>query len=499
MAPGARLRIFDTQSSTGTVRGIWDRTSSVARTLYDKVWDSHAVREDADGVSVVYIDRHLVHEFTSPQGFDMLRTTGRLVRRPQLTLAVADNTVPTTPGGESVLDAEDRLLIDALHDNCRAFGVPLLGRQDPRRGIVHVVGPEQGFTQPGSTVACGDAHAATHGAFGALAFRIGATDVGSVLATQTLLQRRAPSMRIRVDGRLPAGCSAKDLVLSLVARVGAKGADGHVIEFAGPAVAALSMEGLMTLCNMSVETGALAGLVAPDDTTFAYLEGRPMAPKGADFDKAVAHWQTLPSDSEAVFAREIVHTADEVTPQVTWGTCPDRALPITGRVPDPAAVDDPTAGAAMRQELAYMDLQPGQPLEGVGVDRVFIGSCVNGRIEDLRAAAQIVAGRQVASGVRAMAVPGSALVKSAAEAEGLDRVFLDAGFEWRDPGCSLCIAMNGDALAPGERCVSTSNRNLENWQGRGGRTHLTGPAMAAAAAAVTGHLTDVRRFATGNR
>jgi len=465
---------------------------SEARTLYDKLWQRHAVRDLSGGFSLLYIDRHLVHEFTSPQAFAGLRAAGRTVRRAGATLAVADHTVPTTDGGPGGRDdADSAALVDALRENCRTFGVPLFDSGDPHRGIVHVIGPEQGFVLPGETVACGDAHVATHGAFGALAFAIGISEVEHVLATQTLIQQRAGNMKVTVGGRLAPGCSAKDLILAIVGKLGRKGAAGHVIEFAGPAIDALSMESRMTVCNMSIETGARAGLIAPDDAALAYLKQRPMAPHGAAFDTAAAHWRTLKSDAAAHYDIELTVDAGDIAPQITWGTSPADVLPITGRVPDPRAAGDAEQHAVVAQALAYMGLEPGMPLAGIAVDRVFIGSCTNGRIEDLRAAAAVAKNRQVADRVAAMVVPGSSPVKAAAEAEGLDCIFRAAGFEWRDPGCSMCIALNADRLAPGERCASTSNRNFEGWQGRDGRTHLLSPAMAAAAA-VTGRLTDVR-------
>jgi 3-isopropylmalate/(R)-2-methylmalate dehydratase large subunit len=463
------------------------------RTLFDKIWRSHLVHRAEDGTCVLYIDRHLVHEVTSPQAFEGLRAAGRDVRRPTATIAVADHNVPTTDRSEGIADEESRIQIETLEQNCRDFGVPYFAMNDIRQGIVHIIGPEQGFTQPGMTIVCGDSHTSTHGAFGALAFGIGTSEVEHVLATQTLIQQPARNMRITVDGALGHGLTAKDLILAIIGKIGTAGGTGHVIEYAGPAVAALSMEGRMTMCNMSIEGGARAGLIAPDETTYAYLKGRPHAPKGAEWETALAYWRSLPSDKGARYDREVTLDAATIEPQVTFGTSPQDVLPISASVPDPRKLDDPGRREAMIRALDYMGLQPGTRLMDVAIDRVFIGSCTNGRIEDLRAAAAIARGRHVAKGVQAMVVPGSGLVKHQAESEGLDRVFLDAGFEWREPGCSMCLAMNADKLLPGERCASTSNRNFEGRQGRGGRTHLMSPAMAAAAA-VTGKLTDVRRL-----
>ena len=461
------------------------------RTLYDKIWESHVVHEQEDGTCVLYIDRHLVHEVTSPQAFEGLRTAGRPVRRPQATLAVADHNVPTTDRSVGIEDEESRIQVETLSANCREFGVPLFDMDDVRQGIVHIIGPEQGFTQPGNTIVCGDSHTATHGAFGALAFGIGTSEVEHVLATQTLLQKRSKNMRITVNGALGAGVTAKDIILAITGRIGTAGGTGHVVEFAGDAITGLSMEGRMTVCNMTIEAGARAGLIAPDQTTFDYMQGRPMAPKAGAFEQAVAYWRTLKSDPDAVFDSEIELAAADIAPYITWGTSPEDALPITGAVPDPASAADEGKRQAMQRSLDYMGLTAGTAFTDVPVDRVFIGSCTNGRIEDLRAAAAIAEGRTVADHVGAMVVPGSGLVKEQAEAEGLDKIFTEAGFEWREPGCSMCLAMNADRLEPGERCASTSNRNFEGRQGFGGRTHLMSPAMAAAAA-VTGRLADVR-------
>jgi len=434
-----------------------------------------------------------VHEVTSPQAFEGLRNAGRTVRRPELTLAVADHNVPTKDRAKGIADPESREQIAVLEKNAREFGIDYLAMDDIRQGIVHIVGPEQGFTLPGTTIVCGDSHTSTHGAFGALAFGIGTSEVEHVLATQTLPASKSKNMRVSINGALPLGVTAKDMALAIIAKIGTAGGTGHVIEYAGEAVRALSMEGRMTLCNMTIEGGARAGLVAPDETTFAYIAGRPRAPKAAAFEVAVATWRTLKSDADAKFDAEIVLDAADIAPMVTWGTSPEQALPVTGLVPDPAAFTDADQRAGAERALAYMDLKPGMPLSELKVDRVFIGSCTNGRIEDLRAAAAIAKGRKVAAHVGAMVVPGSGLVKHQAEEEGLDRVFLEAGFEWREPGCSMCLAMNADKLAAGERCASTSNRNFEGRQGRGGRTHLMSPAMAAAAA-IAGHLADVRQF-----
>jgi 3-isopropylmalate/(R)-2-methylmalate dehydratase large subunit len=461
------------------------------RTLFDKIWDAHVVERSADGTCLLYIDRHLLHEVTSPQAFEGLRAAGRSVRRPDATIAVVDHNVPTTDRRAGIAEPESRLQIETLERNVAEFGVPYFPLLDARQGIVHIVGPEQGLSLPGMTIVCGDSHTSTHGALGALAFGIGTSEVEHVLATQTLLQKPAKNMLVQIDGALPPGVTAKDLVLAVIGRIGTAGGTGHVIEYAGSAIRGLDMAGRLTVCNMSIEAGARAGLIAPDETTFAYIEGRPYAPQGKALDHAVAYWRTLPSDPGAVYGRTVVLDAAEIAPMVSWGTSPEAVLPITGVVPDPADVADEAARIQMRRMLQYMDLQPGQKLDGVPIDTVFIGSCTNGRIEDLRAVAAIARGRHVASGVRALVVPGSGLVKAQAEREGLDRVLLAAGFEWREAGCSMCLGMNPDQLSPGQRCASTSNRNFEGRQGPGGRTHLLSPAMAAAAA-VTGRLTDVR-------
>jgi 3-isopropylmalate/(R)-2-methylmalate dehydratase large subunit len=468
-----------------------------ARTLYDKIWDNHVVAQESDGSALLYIDLHLIHEVTTPQAFAGLKAAARPVRRPDLTLAVADHNTPTEDqalGLPGVKDPEARLQLETLTKNVAQHGIEYFPMGDPRNGIVHVVGPEQGRTQPGMTIVCGDSHTSTHGAVGALAFGIGTSEVEHVLATQTLRSRKAKNMLARFDGRLPAGVYAKDMILALIAKIGMGGGTGHVIEYAGEAIRALSMEARMTVCNMSIEAGARAGLVAPDEKTFAYLMGRVAAPKGGAWQEALLYWKTLKSDPQAAFDEEHVIDVSTLAPHVTWGTNPEQGAAIDDVVPDPESFADPVKAETARRALAYMDLSAGQKLEGLAVQRVFIGSCTNSRIEDLRVAAQIANGKTVADGVRAMVVPGSGLVREQAEAEGLDRIFIDAGFEWREPGCSMCLGMNPDKLAPGERCASTSNRNFEGRQGRGGRTHLVSPAMAAAAA-VAGCLVDVRGMA----
>ena len=465
-----------------------------AKTLFDKVWESHVVERLEDETCLLYIDRHLVHEVTSPQAFEGLRLAGRAVRRPDATIAVVDHNIPTSDRAEEIAEPESRLQVDTLERNVAEFGVPYFPVRDARQGIVHIIGPEQGLSLPGLTIVCGDSHTSTHGALGALAFGIGTSEVEHVLATQTLLQKPAKNMLVQVEGALGPGITAKDLMLAIIGRIGTAGGTGHVIEYAGEAIRALDMAGRMTICNMSIEAGARAGMIAPDDTTFAYIKGRPYAPQGEAFDHAVAYWRTLPSDPGAHYDRVVTLQVAEILPMVTWGTSPEAVLPITGTVPDPALVEDEAARAQMQRMLDYMALTPGQKLIDIVVDTVFIGSCTNGRIEDIRAAAAVALGRHVADGVRAMVVPGSGLVKQQAEAEGLDKVLLDAGFEWREAGCSMCLGMNPDRLQPGQRCASTSNRNFEGRQGPGGRTHLSSPAMAVAAA-VTGRLTDVRTLA----
>jgi 3-isopropylmalate/(R)-2-methylmalate dehydratase large subunit len=463
------------------------------RTLFEKIWDSHVVDRQDDGTCVIYVDRHLVHEVTSPQAFEGLRMTGRTVRRPDATVAVADHNTSTLPASAGGVDEESRIQIETLEKNVADFHVPYFGMDDPRRGIVHVIGPEQGLTLPGMTIVCGDSHTSTHGAFGALAFGIGTSEVEHVLATQTLIQKPAKNMRVAVEGSLPIGVTAKDVILAIIGRLGTAGGTGYVVEYAGRAIRELTMEGRMTVCNMSIEAGARAGLIAPDETTFKYLEGRPYAPKGGAWDLALGQWRRLPSDKNAAFDSQLDLIAADIPPMVTWGTSPQDALPITDVVPDPANAPDENRREAWARSLAYMGLTPGTRLVDVPIDRVFIGSCTNGRIEDLRAAAEIARGRKVAAGVSAMVVPGSGLVKAEAEKEGLDKIFLEAGFEWRIQGCSMCLAMNADRLEPGQRCASTSNRNFEGRQGRGGRTHLVSPAMAVAAA-IRGTLADVRDF-----
>jgi len=464
---------------------------SAPKTLFDKIWDAHVVHLQDDGTCLIYIDRHLVHEVTSPQAFEGLRDAKRSVRAPNRTLAVADHNIPTTDRSVGIEDEESRIQVEALEKNAADFGVPYFAMDDKRQGIVHVIGPEQGFTLPGMTIVCGDSHTATHGAFGALAFGIGTSEVEHVLATQTLIQKPAKNMRITVDGALADGVTAKDVILAIIGKIGTAGGTGHVIEFAGSAIRGLSMEGRMTVCNMAIEAGARAGMIAPDETTFAYLQDRPMTPKGEHWDKAVAYWRGLPSDEGARYDSEIAMAAEDIAPTVTWGTSPEDAIAINGVVPDPTKEKDPSKRAKIERAIEYMGLEAGQKLTDIKVDTVFIGSCTNSRIEDLRAAAALADGRTVAAGMRAMVVPGSGLVKEQAEAEGLDKVFIAAGFEWREPGCSMCLAMNADKLTEGERCASTSNRNFEGRQGRGGRTHLVSPQMAVAAA-LAGHLVDVR-------
>jgi 3-isopropylmalate/(R)-2-methylmalate dehydratase large subunit len=465
------------------------------RTLFDKIWDSHVVEKLPDGTCILYIDRHLVHEVTSPQAFESLRLAGRKVRRPDCTIAVADHNIPTVgsrvPG--DIKEEDSRIQVETLEKNVVEFGVPYIPILDVRQGIVHIIGPELGLSLPGTTIVCGDSHTSTHGALGALAFGIGTSEVEHVMATQTLLQRPAKNMKVQVDGSLGFGCSAKDIVLAIIGELGTAGGTGHVIEYTGEAIRALDMAGRMTVSNMTIEAGARAGLIAPDATTFNYIKGREFAPKGEAFERAVAHWRTLPSDPGAHYDTTLVLNAADIAPMVTWGTNPGAVVPITGEVPDPADEPDEGKRAQMQRMLDYMDLRPHQRLADVPVDVVFIGSCTNGRIEDIRAAAAVAKGRKVAANVQALVVPGSGLVKQQAEQEGLDRILLDAGFEWREPCCSMCLGMNPDKLTRGQRCASTSNRNFEGRQGPGGRTHLVSPAMAAAAA-VTGRLSDVRQL-----
>jgi 3-isopropylmalate/(R)-2-methylmalate dehydratase large subunit len=462
-----------------------------AKTLYDKIWDSHLVDVQEDGASLLYIDRHLVHEVTSPQAFEGLRVAGRKVRRPDATFAVADHNVPTKDLDKGIVDPESKLQVETLEANVKEFDVTYFSMTDERRGIVHIIGPEQGLTLPGMTIVCGDSHTSTHGAFGALAHGIGTSEVEHVLATQTLIQEKAKNMQVLVNGLLPTGVTAKDLALAIIGKIGTGGGTGCVIEYAGEAVRSLSMEGRMTLCNLTIEAGARAGLVAPDETTFEYVKGRPYGPKAGAYEQAVAYWKTLTTDEGAVFDEVIVMDAGDIIPYVTWGTSPEDALPISGSVPAPTDFADPGKQVAAERALKYMGLEAGMKLTDIVVDHVFVGSCTNGRIEDMRAVAEVVEGKQVKDSVIAIIVPGSGLVKIQAEEEGLDKIFVAAGFEWREPGCSMCLAMNADRLEDGDRCASTSNRNFEGRQGRGGRTHLVSPAMAAAAA-LTGHLTDVR-------
>jgi 3-isopropylmalate/(R)-2-methylmalate dehydratase large subunit len=464
------------------------------RTLFDKIWDAHVVETLPDGTAILYIDKHLTHEVTSPQAFEGLRMAGRKVRRPDATIAVVDHNIATDASRYGTIeDPESRQQVETLEKNVKEFGVPYIPLTDARQGIVHVIGPELGLSLPGMTIVCGDSHTSTHGALGALAFGIGTSEVEHVLATQTLLQKPAKNMRVTVDGVLPVGCTAKDIVLAIIGKIGTAGGTGHVIEFAGEAIRALDMAGRMTVCNMSIEAGARAGMVAPDQTTFDYVKGRPFAPKGEAYDRAVAWWKTLPSDADAVFDKEVRLDAAQIIPQVTWGTSPEDVLPIDGVIPNPADYADEGRRVQVQRMVEYMGLTPGQRLQDLKVDVVFIGSCTNSRIEDIRIAAAIAKGRKVADGVRAMVVPGSGLVKAQAEEEGLDRILKEAGFEWREAGCSMCLGMNPDKLKPGQRSASTSNRNFEGRQGPGGRTHLLSPAMAAAAA-LAGRLADVRDF-----
>ena len=459
------------------------------KTLFDKIWDYHLISTQEDGASLIYIDRHLVHEVTSPQAFEGLRMSGRVVNSPNRTLAVADHNVPTTDRTEGIQEEESRIQVEALDKNVEDFGVPYFNMMDKRQGIVHVIGPEQGFTQPGMTIVCGDSHTATHGAFGALAFGIGTSEVEHVLATQTLIQKPAKNMLINVEGELQSGVSPKDLVLAIIGEIGTAGGTGHVIEYSGKAIEKLSMEGRMTVCNMSIEAGARAGMIAPDKVTFDYLRDKPMSPKGKDWDLALKWWQSLPSDKDAFYDKKITIDANKIKPTVTWGTSPEDVVPIDGYIPDPSKIKDEDAKAKVQRSLDYMGLEGGQKISDVEINTVFIGSCTNSRIEDLRSAAKVINGKKVKKGIRAMVVPGSGLVKSQAEEEGLNLLFTQAGFEWREPGCSMCLAMNEDKLQPGERCASTSNRNFEGRQGKGGRTHLVSPEIAAASA-ITGKLTD---------
>ena len=465
----------------------------MSKTLYDKIWEDHLVHQQNDGTELLYVDRHLIHEVTSPQAFEGLRLNKRNVRRPDLTLAVADHNVPTTDRSKGIADKESRIQVDTLKNNCEEFSIELFDMDDKRQGIVHIIGPEQGFTQPGTVIVCGDSHTATHGAFGALAFGIGTSEVEHVLATQTLIQKKSKNLRVNVNGVLPLGVTAKDVILKIIGTTGTAGGTGYVIEFAGEVIKNFSMEERMTICNMTIEGGARAGLIAPDSKTFDYLKGKPKSPKKENWDKALAFWKTLYSDKDCEFDKEININANEIEPLVTWGTSPQDVVPVTGIVPDPEKENDEDRKIAMYRSLDYMGLKPNVKITDIKIDKVFIGSCTNGRIEDLRSAAKLIKGMKVAQTVSAMIVPGSGLVKDQAEKEGLDKIFIEAGFEWREPGCSMCLAMNADKLNPKERCASTSNRNFEGRQGRGGRTHLVSPAMAVAAA-IKGCLTDVREF-----
>jgi len=462
-------------------------------TLYEKIWNDHIVHQQDDGTSLIYVDRHLIHEVTSPQAFEGLRLSKRKVRKPKLTLAVADHNVPTTDRSRGIDDQESKIQIEELEKNCKEFGIELFDMNDKRQGIVHIIGPEQGFTQPGTVIVCGDSHTATHGAFGSLAFGIGTSEVEHVLATQTLIQKKSKNLRINVNGKLLTGVTAKDVILQTIGKIGTAGGTGMVIEYAGTVIKNLSIEQRMTICNMSIEAGARAGLIAPDEKTFQYLKDKPKSPKNKNWDMAVESWSKLKSDPDAKFDKEIEIKGEEVNPMVTWGTSPQDVVSITGRIPDPNKVKDEDKKASINRSLEYMDLKPYTKITDIKVDKIFIGSCTNGRIGDLRDAAKIIKGKKVASNVDAIVVPGSGLVKQQAEEEGIDKIFKEAGFDWREPGCSMCLAMNADKLKPKERCASTSNRNFEGRQGRGGRTHLVSPAMAAAAA-IEGHLTDVRKF-----
>ena len=459
------------------------------KTLFDKIWDHHLIDTQEDGASLIYIDRHLVHEVTSPQAFEGLRLSGRTVNSPKRTLAVADHNVPTTDRAGGIDEEESRIQVEALDKNVEDFGIPYFNMMDKRQGIVHVIGPEQGFTQPGMTIVCGDSHTATHGAFGALAFGIGTSEVEHVLATQTLIQKPAKNMLINLEGELQTGVSPKDLVLAIIGKIGTAGGTGHVIEYSGEAIKKLSMEGRMTVCNMSIEAGARAGMIAPDQVTFDYLKDKPMSPKGNEWDLAIEWWKSLPSDEGAFYDKRITIDATKIKPTVTWGTSPEDVVSIDGFIPDPSKIEDDDARLKVERSLEYMGLKGGQKISDVEINTVFIGSCTNSRIEDLRSAARIIEGKKVKQGIRAMVVPGSGLVKAQAEEEGLNLMFTEAGFEWREPGCSMCLAMNEDKLQPGERCASTSNRNFEGRQGKGGRTHLVSPQIAAASA-ITGKLTD---------
>ena len=462
-------------------------------TLYDKIWNDHLVHQQEDGTSLLFVDRHLIHEVTSPQAFEGLRKSNRKVRHPELTLAVADHNVPTTDRSEGISDQESKIQVEALDTNCKEFGINIFGMNDKRQGIVHIIGPEQGFTQPGTIIVCGDSHTATHGAFGSLAFGIGTSEVEHVLATQTLVQKKSKNLRINVNGSLPIGVTSKDVILQIIGKIGTAGGTGYVIEYSGNLISSLSVENRMTVCNMTIEAGARAGLIQPDQKVFDYLKNKPMSPKNENWDKAIQYWNTLKSDHGAKFDKEVIIEGNEIIPMVTWGTSPQDVITIDGKVPNPDKEKDPDKKNSIERSLKYMGLKPDILAKNIKIDKVFIGSCTNGRIEDLREAAKILKDKKIASHVNAMVVPGSGLVKQQAEQEGLDKIFVNSGFEWREPGCSMCLAMNADKLKPGERCASTSNRNFEGRQGRGGRTHLVSPGMAAAAA-ISGNLDDVRKY-----
>ena len=462
-------------------------------TTYDKIWNDHLVHTQDDGTALLFVDRHLIHEVTSPQAFEGLRNSNRKVRQPSLTLAVADHNVPTTDRSKGIEDEDSRIQVETLDKNCKEFGIELFGMNDKRQGIVHIIGPEQGFTQPGNIIVCGDSHTATHGAFGALAFGIGTSEVEHVLATQTLVQKKSKNFRINVNGNLPVGVTSKDVILQIIGKIGTAGGTGYVIEYAGNLISSLSVEQRMTICNMTIEGGARAGLIQPDEKIFKYLKDKPMSPKKDNWDKAVEYWSSLKSDSEAYFDKEISLEGSEIKPMVTWGTSPQDVVEIDGKVPNPDNENDPDRKNSITRSLNYMGLNSDISVKDIKIDKVFIGSCTNGRIEDLREAAKILKDKKIAKHVSAMVVPGSGLVKEKAEQEGLDKIFKNSGFEWREPGCSMCLAMNADKLKPGERCASTSNRNFEGRQGRGGRTHLVSPGMAAAAA-ISGNLDDVRKY-----
>ncbi len=463
------------------------------KTLYDKIWNEHLVHEQQDGTSLLFVDRHLIHEVTSPQAFEGLRNSQRKVRQPSLTLAVADHNVPTTDRSKGISDEESKIQVNTLDSNCKEFGIQIFGMNDKRQGIVHIIGPEQGFTQPGTIIVCGDSHTATHGAFGALAFGIGTSEVEHVLATQTLVQKKSKNFRINVNGSLPIGVTSKDVILQIIGKIGTAGGTGYVIEYSGNLISSLSVENRMTICNMTIEGGARAGLIEPDQKVFDYLKGKPMSPKGKNWDKALEYWKTLKSDENAKFDKEVNLDGKDIKPMVTWGTSPQDVLTIDENVPNPEAETDLDKKNSIERSLKYMGLKPDTKVKDIKIDKVFIGSCTNGRIEDLREAAKILKDKKIAGHVNAMVVPGSGLVKQQAEQEGLDKIFINSGFEWREPGCSMCLAMNADKLQPGERCASTSNRNFEGRQGRGGRTHLVSPGMAAAAA-ISGNLDDVRKY-----